>query len=421
MAKIQPKVKIMKENLFQITQKNVDFATKFLRLNKKIKKQLRKPMRVLKFNIPVKMDDGRIKIFRGSRVQYNWARGPTKGGIRFHQKETLDTIKALASLMTWKCAVVNLPFGGAKGGVICNPKKMSLGELERLSRGYVKAISKYLGPFKDIPAPDVYTNEQTMAWMLDEYEKIVGHPSPAMITGKPLNLGGSEGRSKATGMGVAFAIKEAMSILRLNTKNVTVAIQGFGNVGTSTAECLSKIELKIIALSDSQGGVYNPCGIDISKAEAYKKQKGVLKGLVGTKGITNKKLLELKCDILVPAAMENQITKKNAYKIKAKIIAEAANGPTTPEADRILYKRKMMIIPDILCNAGGVTVSYFEWKQNLSGQHWTENEVYKKLDRIMTDSFNEIYVFGKKNKLTLRQAAYVLAVKKVVDAMKSKG
>ena len=408
-------------NPFETVKKQIDSVSRLLSLNKQTIEFLKKPMKEIKFNIPVKMDNGDTKIFKGFRIQYNWARGPTKGGIRFHPHETIDTVRALSAWMTWKCAIVDIPYGGAKGGVICNPKEMSPSELERLSRGYIQKVEKHIGPNKDIPAPDVYTNPQVMAWMLDEYEKIVGHHAPAVITGKPLELGGSEGRAKATGKGVAISIREAAKALKIKLTGAKIVIQGFGNVGTSAAEFLSSMGAKIVAISDSKSGVYSKSGIDIKRAIAYKKQNGTLKGLKGTKSITNSELLELKCDILVPSALENQITAENADRIKAKIIAEAANGPTTPEADIILSKKKIFIIPDFLCNAGGVAVSYFEWVQNNYGYYWTEKEVYAKLDKKMTLAFKEVYRFYKKNKVTMRQAAYALSIKKVIDAMKLRG
>lgn len=408
-------------NPFETVKKQIDSVSKILNLDKKTIDFLKKPMKEIKFDIPVKMDNGTTKIFKGFRIQYNWARGPTKGGIRFHPKETIDTVRALSAWMTWKCAIVDIPYGGAKGGVICNPKKMSQTELERLSRGYIRKAEKYIGPNKDIPAPDVYTNPQVMAWMLDEYEKIVGHHAPAVITGKPLELGGSEGRAKATGKGVAISIREAAKALKLKLKGAKIVVQGFGNVGTSAAEFLSEMGAKIIAVSDSKSGVYSKNGINIKKAIEYKRQNGTLIGLKGTKSITNSELLELKCDILIPSALENQITIENADKIKAKIIAEAANGPTTPEADKILLKNKIFVIPDFLCNAGGVAVSYFEWVQNNYGYYWNEKEVYEKLDKKMTHAFKEVYKFYKKNKVTMRQAAYALSIKKVIVAMKLRG
>ncbi|MCD6547533.1 MAG: Glu/Leu/Phe/Val dehydrogenase [Nanoarchaeota archaeon] len=409
------------ENPFLNAQKQIEKTAKKLNLNKNIVELLKEPMRIIQVRIPIKMDDGTIKTFTGFRVQYNNARGPTKGGIRYHPNENLDTVKALAAWMTWKCSIADIPFGGAKGGIICNPKEMSQNELERLSRGYIKAIAEFIGPDKDIPAPDVYTNPQTMAWMLDEYEKITRKNSPAVITGKPLEIGGSKGRTKATGFGVAITIREAAKKVGLNLNGAKVAIQGFGNVGMYAAIALEQMGAKVIALSDSKGGIYNPDGISVEKAIKHKQENGSLKGLEGTKEISNSELLELECDILIPAALENQITKENANKIKAKIIAEAANGPTTPEADEILYKNGKFLIPDILCNAGGVIVSYFEWVQNRTGEYWSEEEVDKKLDEKLTRAFSKMVEVAEKEKVDNRTAAYMIAIKKVVNAMKLKG
>ncbi|MCD6575878.1 MAG: Glu/Leu/Phe/Val dehydrogenase [Nanoarchaeota archaeon] len=409
------------ENPFSNAQKQIEKTAEKLNLDKNVVETLKEPMRILQVRIPIKMDDGSIKTFTGFRVQYNNARGPTKGGIRYHPNESLDTVKALAAWMTWKCAIADIPFGGAKGGIICNPKEMSQAELERLSRGYIRQIAEFIGPDKDIPAPDVYTNPQTMAWMLDEYEKIVRKNSPAVITGKPLEVGGSKGRTKATGFGVAINIREAAKKIGLELNSAKVAIQGFGNVGMYVAKSLEQMGAKIIALSDSKGGIYNPDGISVEKAIKHKQEIGSLKGLEGTKEISNEELLELECDILIPAALENQITKDNADKIKAKIIAEAANGPTTPEADEILYKNGKFLIPDILCNAGGVIVSYFEWVQNRTGDYWSEEEVDKRLDEKLTSAFSQMVKMAEKEKVDNRTAAYMIAMKRVVDAMKLKG
>ncbi len=411
----------MSNNPFNDVKKQIDSVSEILNIDEKTKEFLKKPMRVLKFEIPVKMDNGEIKKFQAFRVQYNWARGPTKGGIRFHPNETVDTIKALAAWMTWKSAIVGIPYGGAKGGVICNVKELSKKELEKLSRGYVKEISEYLGPKKDIPAPDMYTNSRIMAWMLDEFEKINEKHSPGMITGKPLELGGSKGRNKATGKGVSIVIKKAAEMLDFNLKNSKIAIQGFGNVGGAAAEFLEKMGAKIIAISDSRGGIYNPNGIDISEAKKWKKDNGSLSGMQNCKDISNKKILELECDILIPAALENQITENNAENIKAKIIAEAANGPVSPKADFILKQKNIFTIPDFLCNAGGVTVSYFEWCQNVSGYYWEKDEIYKKLEKIMSDSFKEVFEFHKEKNISMRKAAYAISLKKVIESMKLRG
>jgi len=408
-------------NPFKIAQEQLDSAAKLLKLEPEIHKLLREPLRVHEATIKIKMDDGSEKEFKAFRVQYNDARGPCKGGIRYHPKETLDTVKALAAWMTWKTAVVGIPLGGGKGGIICNPKEMSKGELERLSRAYVRAFWKVLGPHRDVPAPDVYTNPQIMAWMLDEYEKLVGHKAPGFITGKPIELGGSEGRLDATSRGVVYTIREAAKHLNMDLKTATAAVQGYGNVGHFCAYLLKDMGVKIIAVSDSKGGIYNESGLDPIAVYEHKKKTGSVVGFKGAKEITNEELLELKVDILVPAALENQITEKNADKIKAKIVAEGANGPTTPEADEILYKKGVFVIPDFLCNAGGVTVSYFEWVQNIYGYYWPASEVYEKLDKIMTRAFWEVLEASKKEKINMRIAAYLVAVKRVADAVRLRG
>ncbi len=354
-------------------------------------------------------------------MQYNDARGPCKGGIRFHPAETLDTVKALSAWMTWKCAVVDIPYGGGKGGVICDSKKMSASELERLSRAYIRSLRNFIGPEKDVPAPDVYTSSREMGWMMDEYENLVGTHSPGVITGKPLSLGGSAGREDATGQGIVFAIREAAKVLGIKLKGASVAVQGFGNVGSYTAKILAGMGAKIIAVSDSHGGIFSEKGLDLEKAEAFKKSKDTFKGFPGAKYISNAELLELKCDILVPAALENQITKENAANLKCKILAEAANGPTTPEADPILEKNKIFVIPDFLCNAGGVAVSYLEWVQNNVGYYGDKALIYRKLDEIMTRAFASVHELSKKQKIDMRTAAYVVAVQKVADAVKARG
>ncbi|MEM4308188.1 MAG: Glu/Leu/Phe/Val dehydrogenase [Thermoplasmata archaeon] len=409
-------------NPFKIAQKQLDLCAEKLKLEPAVHQFLREPMRTLIVSIPVKMDNGETKVFTGFRVQYNDARGPTKGGIRFHPEETLDTVKALAAWMTWKCAVVNIPYGGGKGGVICDPKKMSKRELEQLSRGYVRAVAQIIGDEKDIPAPDVYTTPEIMAWMMDEYSKIKQYNVPGVFTGKPIVIGGSAGRGDATARGGSYCIREAAKALKINLKGANVAIQGFGNAGQFAMKILSEeYGCKIIAVSDSKGGIYNEKGLDYTKVMEHKEKTGSVVDFKGAKNITNQELLELECDILVPAALENQITAKNAGKIKAKIVAELANGPTTPEADEILYKNKVFVIPDFLCNAGGVTVSYFEWVQNINGYYWTEKEVHEKLDRIMTEAFHAVYEMSQKEKVHMRLAAYMVAVKRVADAVKARG
>lgn len=411
----------MTENPFANAQKQLDKAAVKLKLDPAIHKKLREPMRIFEFSIPVKMDDGKEKTFKGFRVQYNDARGPCKGGIRFHPEETIDTVKALAAWMTWKCAVVNIPYGGAKGGVICNPKEMSQKEIERLSRGYIRAIADKIGPFKDVPAPDVYTTPQIMAWMMDEYEKIVGHHCPAVITGKPLELGGAEGREDSTAQGVIYCIAEGAKHLKINLKGAKVIVQGYGNAGHFVATKMFELGAKIIAVSDSKGAIFSKDGMDPFKILECKEDTGSVMGFPGSKSMTNKEMLELECDILVPAALENQITKDNAANIKAKIVAEAANGPTTPEADEILYKKGVFLIPDFLCNAGGVTGSYFEWVQNLYGYYWTREEFFEKLEKIMVKSFRDVLEMHTIEKVDMRIAAYMISVKRVADAMKLRG
>ena len=409
-------------NPFKIAQAQLDKAAEKMGMNEEMHAFLREPMRELRVSIPVKMDDGVTKIFKGFRVQYNDARGPTKGGIRFHPEETIDTVRALAAWMTWKCAIADIPYGGSKGGIICNPKEMSRGEIERLSRAYVRAIGRFIGPEKDIPAPDVYTNPQIMVWMMDEYSKLMGYNVPGVITGKPIPVGGSLGRRDATARGATYTIREAAKVIDLDLKGATVAIQGYGNAGSFAAILMKELMgCKIVAVSDSKGGIYNPDGIDPKEAFEYKRKMGSVIGFEGTENITNKELLELDVDILMAAALENQITRENGDRIKAKLIAEVANGPTTPEADEILYKNGKFIIPDFLCNAGGVTVSYFEWVQNTYGYYWTEEEVHEKLDEKMTKAFHDVYKMAKKKNVDNRTAAYMVAVNRVSEVVKLRG
>ncbi len=409
-------------NPFEIAQQQLDKAAKKLHLAPEVHALLREPMRTLEVRFPVRMDDGTTRVFNGFRVQYNDARGPTKGGLRFFPEETIDTVKALAAWMTWKCAVVGIPYGGGKGGVICNPKELSVGELERVSRGYIRAIGRFIGPERDIPAPDVYTTPQVMAWMMDEYSTIVGYNVPGVITGKPIPLGGSLGRGDATARGALYTIVEAAKVLKLNLKGATVAVQGYGNAGYFAAKLMREIAgCKVVAVTDSQGGVYSASGIDSEVAQAHKQKTGSVAGLVGGKAITNKDILELDVDVLIPAALENVITGQNASSIKAKIIAEAANGPTTPEADEILYKNGKFLIPDFLCNAGGVTVSYFEWVQNVGGYYWTLPEVHQRLEQTMTTAFRDVHEMATKHKVDNRTAAYMVAVQRVAEAMQLRG
>ncbi|MBI1745100.1 MAG: Glu/Leu/Phe/Val dehydrogenase [Acidobacteria bacterium] len=408
-------------NPFEIAKKQFDTAADLLKLDPDLRDILKTPKRQLIVSIPVRMDNGHIKVFEGYRVQHNIARGPAKGGIRYHPGVTLDEVKALASWMTWKCATVNIPYGGGKGGVICNPKELSKSELERLTRRYTSEIFPIIGPEIDIPAPDVYTDAQTMAWIMDTYSMTKGSTVLGVVTGKPVGLGGSLGRNTATARGCEYVIKEACKVKRLAVKNCQVVVQGFGNAGSYAAEFLQKDGAKIIALSDSKGGIYSKRGIDTAAATEHKKKTGALMELKGTTVISNQELLELKCDILVPAALENQITTENVARIKAKIIAEAANGPTTPGADRLLFEKGIVVVPDILANAGGVTVSYFEWAQDLQGYFWDESEVNNALERVMVRAFKEVYETSVKHRIDLRTGAYVLAVGRVMEATQMRG
>ena len=409
-------------NPFEMVKRHIDRCAEILDLPPHITEILKSPIRELHVSFPIRMDDGTVRVFRGFRVQYNDARGVTKGGIRFHPDETIDTVRALAALMTWKCALMNLPLGGAKGGVICDPKKMSVAELERLSRAYVRAIYQFIGPEKDVPAPDVYTTPQVMAWMMDEYCSIVGRAQFGVITGKPVCLGGSCGRSDSTAYGGMYTIREAARALGLDLSRATVAVQGYGNAGYNAARLCSELfGAKAIAVCDSKGGVY--CAEGISPDEAYKCKAttGSVCNLPGGKSITDEELLELDVDILIPAALEDVITEKNAANIKAKIVAELANGPATPEADDIMYRNGIHIIPDLLCNAGGVTVSYFEMVQNFHMLSWEEANVRDQLDRKMASAYHSVLNTSREYKINMRQAAYILAVRRVVEAMELRG
>ncbi len=421
MLQMQLKKDTNKIDAFEAAQIQLEKAVSKMNLDPNILVQLKKPERVLMVSIPVKMDNGAVKVFTGFRSQYNTARGPAKGGVRYHPDVSLDEVKALSAWMTWKCAVVGIPYGGAKGGVICNPKEMSDGELERLSRRYIYEISSIIGPKKDIPAPDVYTTPKIMGWYVDTYNKLTGEASFSTITGKPLELWGSEGRGEATARGLSYTVEVAAEKLKINPLGATVVIQGYGNAGSISAKLLRKQGYKIIAVSDSKGGAYNPQGIDPSEILDYKIKTSTVKGFPKAKFISNKDLLEIECDVLVPAALEGVITEKNANNIKAKIIAEAANGPTTPEADEILYQRGVFIIPDILANAGGVTVSYFEWIQGLYGYFWNEERVNRRLKKLMVKAFNEVLKLAQKEKIDNRTAAYIYAISKVAEAMKVRG
>jgi glutamate dehydrogenase (NAD(P)+) len=411
-------------NPFEIAQQQLDEAAELLGLDAATRELLRWPMRELVVTIPVKMDDGTTKIFRGYRVQYNSSRGPTKGGLRWHPDETIDTVRALAAWMTWKTAVVDIPLGGGKGGVTVNPKELSETEKERLARAYMGAVARVLGVTKDVPAPDVYTTPQIMAWMMDEYEKIMGEAHPGVITGKPIPLGGSQGRGDATARGGLYVLREAAAARGIELKGATCAIQGFGNAGQFAARLGSELlGLKVVAVSDSRGGVYNPEGLDAKALVAYKEQNGSLAGFPGGQAITNEALLELDVTVLIPSALENQITAANADRIKAKISLELANGPTTPEADKILHKNGVFVLPDFLANAGGVTVSYFEQVQNTYNFYWSLEEVHTMLDRKMTKAFADVYAMLNRfdGKVHMRQAAYLVSVSRVAEACKLRG
>lgn len=436
-------------NPFKMALAQLDKAAEMLKLDQGIWECLRHPQRELTVNFPVKLDNGTIKVFTGYRVQYNNARGPYKGGVRYHPDVSLDEIRALAAWMTWKTAVMDIPYGGAKGGIICDPKNMSAPEIERMTRRFASEISIIIGPGKDIPAPDVYTNSQTMAWIMDTYSMCKGYSVLGSVTGKPIEIGGSLGRNEATGRGCMLTVREALK--KLNYKVIspeiwmkkkqngmddetcvdqgtghridgaTVAIQGFGNVGSVAARILWKKGAKIIALSDSSGGIINKSGFNVADVISFKKKHGKLKDYPEAREITVEEIIKINCDVLIPAALGNQITEKNAMQIKAKIIAEGANGPITPEADRILHKRKIVVIPDILANAGGVTVSYFEWVQGLQSFFWSERDVNCRLRDLMIRAFNNVYNISKELNVDMRTGAYVLAVRKVADAIRIRG
>jgi len=408
-------------NPYDMAVAQFDEAADRLGLSQAMRAILRKPKRELIVNFPVRMDDGDVEMFTGYRVQHNINRGPAKGGIRFSPEVSLDEVRALAMWMTWKCAVVGIPFGGAKGGVICDPHKLSRAELERLSRRYATEISILIGPDSDIPAPDMNTTPQIMGWIMDTFSMHKGYSVPAVITGKPLAIGGSEGRLEATARGVQYVTLEAMHDLGMRPEDSSVVIQGFGNVGSISARLLHELGCKILAVSDLHGGVYNPHGIDIHRALRYSKEHGSLKGLPETEPVTNAELLELPCDVLVPPALENQVTAKNALRVKARLIVEAANGPTTPEADRILNDRGVMIVPDILANAGGVTVSYFEWVQDLQRFFWSEHEIDNRLESIMTRAYRAVRAKTDEQETNMRMGAYLLAVARVAEATEIRG
>ncbi len=429
----------MEQNLFESVKQNICTCETGPHLTPNLESLLKIPMKEIHVSLPVRMDDGSIRTFQGFRVQYNNARGPAKGGIRYHPDETIETIRGLAAIMTLKCALHELPLGGAKGGVVCNPKAMSNGELERLSRAYIQALDCSIGPDRDIPAPDVYTNEQTMGWMIDEYIRQTGCVHFGAITGKPLSLGGSEGRHDSTARGGWYCIREAAketgigmemketsyspeSKAETGEAAPSVAIQGFGNVGYNAALIGKEFTgCRIVAVSDSSGGIYSDEGLDVAGVMKHKKETGSVKGFPGTENITNSQLLELDVDVLIPAALENAITEKNADEVRAKILAEFANGPTSPVAEEIMNKKGIHIIPDLLCNGGGVIVSYFEMVQNMNMDHWAEDYIYRRLDEKMTRAYHKVLEFSKKNSITMRKAAYTIALEEVVDAMTARG
>jgi glutamate dehydrogenase (NAD(P)+) len=408
-------------NPFEAMMQRFDRAAELLSLDEGIYKILRHPEKQIITSIPVAMDNGEVEVFTGYRVLYNTSRGPAKGGIRFDMGVSLDEVTALAAWMTWKCAVVDIPFGGAKGGVICEPFRMSTAELERLTRRYTASILEILGPDSDVPAPDVNTNEQVMAWIMDTYSMHKRHTVTAVVTGKPIAIGGSLGRREATGRGVMFTVKEALREVGLPLSGTTIAVQGFGNVGSVAAKLLEDEGLRVVAISDKTGGIYNPKGVSVTAALDWVRQHRFLEGFPGGDPVTNEQLLELECDVLAPCALENVITRKNAGNIKAKIIAEGANGPTTAFADAILDEKGVFVVPDILANAGGVTVSYFEWVQNREGYYWREDVVIERLQEIMTRSFDTVLKYSKQHNVNMRTAAYMLSIDRVAAVHRLRG
>jgi glutamate dehydrogenase/leucine dehydrogenase len=406
---------------YDSAMENFDLAADALDLSMDVRNMIKYPERILQVTLPVRMDNGHIQKFEGYRVQHSTSRGPAKGGIRYHPGVTLDEVKALATWMTWKCAVVNIPFGGGKGGVTCNPKEMSLAELEHLTRRYASAILPLIGPQQDIPAPDVYTNSQIMAWIMDTYSMTKGYPIPGVVTGKPIALGGSLGRNEATGRGVYYTIQSAGEHLRIPIKGAKVVVQGFGNAGSIAAQLLDSNQAYVIAVNDSRGCVYNADGLDIPKLIMHKEKTGSVVGMVNSEPITPQELLAMECDILIPAALENAIDETNAGAVKAKIVGEAANGPVTPAGDAILEKNGIMVIPDILCNAGGVTVSYFEWVQDEQHLFWEAQDVYNRLERVMKNSFAEVLKIHLDRKVSMRTAANMLGISRVAEATTLRG
>ncbi len=409
------------KNPFEAMSERFDRAAELLGLDPDLYTVMRVPSREIKVYVPVKMDSGHIQVFEGYRVQHNFARGPAKGGIRYAPDVTLDEVKALSAWMTWKCAVVNVPFGGAKGGIICNPAQMSLGELERLTRRYTAELIDFIGPDKDVPAPDMNTNEQTMAWIMDTFSMHARHTVTAVVTGKPVQIGGSLGRREATGRGLLFCVNEAVKRIDKTPEQTSVVVQGSGNVGGIGAQLMHEHGYKVVAISDIHSGIYNPSGLDIPKVLEYLRLNKSLEGYPEADQVGNKELLELECDVLAPCATENQITSENADRIRCKILAEGANGPTTPRADKILHDNGIFVIPDILANAGGVTVSYFEWVQNRMGYFWPENQVNSRLEEKMVASFHELCHFAGKHNVDTRTAAYMLAIDRVAYVTKMRG
>jgi len=409
------------DNVWEMAQRQLDEVSRLIGLNESLHGYLRYPKRVLEVAFPVHMDGGGFRMFTGYRVQHNMSRGPGKGGIRFHPDVTLDEVKALAMWMTWKCALANIPFGGAKGGVICDPKAMSMQELENLTRRFTTEISIIIGPEKDIPAPDVYTTPQIMAWIMDTFSMQHGYSIPGVVTGKPVSIGGSLGRDKATARGCSYVVDEAMEELGREIQGATVAIQGFGNAGMYSAQLMADRGYRIVAVSDSRGGVANPHGLDVKALMAHKAESGSVVGFTGGELVENRDVLEFDCDVLVPAALEKVITKENAPRIRAQIVAEAANGPTMPDADDILFDRGIMVLPDILANAGGVTVSYFEWVQDLQANFWEEAEINERLKRKMVRAFRETHEQAKRHGVSMRKGAYCVAVARVAEATKLRG
>ncbi len=410
-----------KHNPLSDARHQLQIAAEFLDLDAGVHEVLRHPKRALIVSLPVQMDDGTVEVFSGCRVQHCDALGPFKGGIRYHPNVSLEEITALAMLMTWKCAVIDIPYGGAKGGVCCAPKEMSSKELERLTRRYATMILELIGPYRDVPAPDLYTDEQTMAWIMDTYSIFKGYSVPESVTGKPIVLGGFKQREEATAMGVVFCIRDAVKHLKLNAKESSVAIQGFGSVGWNTARILHEDGYRVVAVSDTKGGIYSSKGLNPVQVFEHKKKTGSVVDSKDSRQISNEELLELSCDILVPAAFENQINRVNADRIKAKIVAEAANAPISPEADKILIEKKVFVIPDILDNSGGVTSSYFEWVQNLTRERWSELEANQKLERRMVKAFDEVYRISRQRETDMRTAALILGVGRVAEAIKMLG